>query len=121
LLKVPLFPGYIFVHADLRTSAYYDVIKSRGVVRVLGRIGECTPIPEETIRSIQKVMESGRSFDPYANLQNGMQVRVVEGLLTGAIGSILRKKPGKRRLVVSVELLGRALAVDLAEEAVEVC
>jgi len=46
-------------------------------------------------------------------------VTIVEGPLAGATGVILRKKDGQRRLVVAVDLLGRAVAVDLTEEAVE--
>jgi transcription antitermination factor NusG len=43
----------------------------------------------------------------------------VDGPLAGAVGTIRRLKPGKQRLVVGVELLGRSVAVDLEEESVE--
>ncbi|MGA9755876.1 MAG: transcription termination/antitermination NusG family protein [Desulfobaccales bacterium] len=32
LLEVPLFPGYLFVHADLSTPVYYDILKNTGVI-----------------------------------------------------------------------------------------
>lgn len=58
--------------------------------------------------------ERCRSWAPWPRPQ-----RVVAGPRYGAIGTIWRGKPGKRRLVVGVELLGRSVAVDLGEEGVE--
>jgi transcription antitermination factor NusG len=46
-------------------------------------------------------------------------VTIVEGPLTGVTDVILRKKTSQRHLVVIVNLLGRAVAVELSEEAVE--
>lgn len=119
LVQAPLFPGYLFVHADLQTPIYYDVLKHRGVVRILGNQGRGTPVPPDIIHSVHAVLQSGRLIYPYPRLEPGMQVRITEGPLEGATGAILRQKQGKKRLVVSLELLGRAIAVDLAQEAVE--
>ena len=119
LLEVPLFSGYLFVYSDLSPWAYDSIIRHHGVVRILGSKGRCTPVAAETVASIQSIMESGRIFDPWPRLVPGRPVRVVAGPLSGAIGTIWRCKPGKRRLVVGVELLGRSIAVDLEEECVE--
>lgn len=119
LLEMPIFPGYLFVHTDLSPWSYNGIIRLQGVVRILGSKGRCTPVTAETVFSIQSIMESGRIFDPWPRLVPGRRVRVVAGPLCGAIGAIWRCKPGKRRLVVGVELLGRSIAVDLEEECVE--
>lgn len=119
LLEVPLFPGYLFVHADLLTTVYYQIIKQPGVVCILGSHGKFTPVPVETITSIQKVLQSGVPYNYYPKLEKGMRVKVIDGPLEGTCGVILRKKQGKKRLVVSVELLGRGIAIDLSEETVE--
>jgi transcription antitermination factor NusG len=118
LLKAPLFPGYLFVNADLATSSYHDIIKQHGVVRILGPKGQCSPVPGETVISLKTVLASGRSYDPWLKLATGGRVAIVDGPLTGAVGIILRKKDGSRRLMVAVDLLGRSVAVDLAEEMV---
>jgi transcription antitermination factor NusG len=65
------------------------------------------------------ILASGRSFYPWPQLVPGRQVQVIAGPLCGAVGTIWRCKPGKRRLVVGVELLGRSIAVDLEEEWVQ--
>jgi transcription antitermination factor NusG len=119
LLAAPLFPGYLFVHTDLNPWAYARIIRYQGVVRILGSKGNCTPVAAVTVASIQSVLESGRLYDPWPRLVPGWRVRVVAGPLCGAVGTIWRCKPGKQRLVVGVELLGRSIAVDLEEDCVE--
>lgn len=76
-------------------------------------------MPDETVTSIQRLLSSGQPIFPWAQLTPGKQVRVVEGPLAGAIGVILRSKQGKKRLVVGVEILGRSVCAELAEETVE--
>ena len=119
LINVPLFPGYLFVHTDLNDWAYNNIIRNPSVVRILGSKGQCDEVPNETVASIQKLLNSGQPVFPWAKLTPGKRVRVVEGPLAGATGVILRRKQGKRRLVVGVELLGRSVCAELAEEAVE--
>jgi transcriptional antiterminator NusG len=119
LLQVPLFPGYVFAHVQLSHETYSHIIKSPGVVRLLGWNGEFYPVPQDTIDSIRIMLASRRSCYPWENLQQGQCVRIVEGPLAGAIGRVERINGKKRRLVVTVELLSRSVAVDLENEAVE--
>ncbi len=120
-LDTPLFPGYLFVHSDLEDCDYQHIIKEPGAIRILGIRGKFTPVPDETIASIQTLLQSRRPFDPWSKLGPGVKVRVVEGPLAGATGIILRQQKGRRRLVIVLELLQRAIAVNLEEEAVEPC
>jgi transcription antitermination factor NusG len=119
LLEVPLFPGYLFVHSDLSSWAYHGIIRHPGVVRILGSGSRCTPVAPDILASIQSILESNRSFYSWPRMVPGRKVQVVAGSLCGAIGTIWRCKPGKRRLVVGVDLLGRSIAVDLEEELVQ--
>lgn len=120
MLEAPLFPGYLFVNADLNDWTHYHIIRTQGVVRILGINGQCTPVPEYTVTSLLTLVNSGQPIFPWSKLTPGKHVRVVEGPLRGAIGVILRNKQGKRRLLVSVELLGRSVCAELAEESVEI-
>jgi transcription termination/antitermination protein NusG len=117
--EVALFPGYLFVHTDLRPEVYGEIIRQRHVVRILGSKGRCTQVPAETVLSIQAILKSGKPFYPWPQLAPGRRVQVVNGPLAGAVGTIRRLKPGKQRLVVGVEVLGRSVAVDLWEDSVE--
>jgi transcription antitermination factor NusG len=119
LLEVPLFSGYLFVYANLQSEAYYDIIKTKGVVRILGIKGICSPVPQETVEGIRALLASGRPLVTRPWLKRGMRVRIAEGPLTGVTGIILRTRERQRRLVLSVELMQRAVMVDLEDEAVE--
>ncbi len=118
-LQVPLFPGYVFVHTDLSQESYHHIVKSPGVVRILGNQREYFPVAPEVIESIRLMVASQRAYYPWEHLEKGRRVRIVEGPLTGAVGVVERVKDNKRRLIVAVEILGRSVAVDLENEAVE--
>jgi transcription termination/antitermination protein NusG len=120
MLESPLFPGYLFVHRDLNDWAYYHIIRNQGVVRILGIKGQFTSVPEDTVMSLRTSVNSGRPVLPWTRLTLGRRVRVGEDPLMGAKGIILSYKQGKRRLLVAVELLGRSVCAELAEETVEV-
>jgi transcription antitermination factor NusG len=117
-LTLPLFPGYLFVHSTLDTYDYLQILKAPGVVRILGN-GRPTPVPEETVGSVRAIMESDQPFYPWRYLEKGKQVRVLDGPLAGTIGVIQGRKEKKRRLIVSVELFQRSVAVELDDDAVE--
>ena len=118
-LKVPLFPGYLFVHTDLEPSNYHKIIELRGVVRLLGINGHPSPIFPPKVESIKAIVQSDRPYYPWAYLGQGRQVRIMEGPLAGTVGLILGRREKKRRLVVAVELFQRSVAVELEDEAVD--
>jgi transcriptional antiterminator NusG len=119
LLEVPLFPGYLFVYTDLEPADYYDIIKLKSVVRLLGGTSGPRPLSPETVASIKTIIDSDRPYYPGPYLTRGMKVFIVEGPLAGTVGIIQGRREKKRRLVVSVELFQRAVAVELEDEAVE--
>jgi transcription elongation factor/antiterminator RfaH len=118
-INVPLFPGYLFIHTDLDTSTYHEILKTPGVVRLLGFRGSPTPVPEETIHSVKAIVDCGQPVHPYPYLKAGALVQVLEGPLAGTIGVILERKDKKRRLIISVELFQRSVAVELDDDTVE--
>jgi len=118
-IQVPLFPSYLFVCTVLEPSAYHEIIKQSGVTRLLGINGCPSSIPPEQVDSIKAIVASDRPYYPWAYLGQGRQVRIMEGPLSGTIGTILRGRGKKQRLVVAVVLFQRSVAVELEEEAVE--
>lgn len=120
LLQVPLFPGYLFVHGALNDQRYYEIIKQKSVVRLLGgKSGLPTPVPAGVVASINAIVESRQPYYPWPYLLPGKQVRIMDGPLAGTVGVIVKTADKKRCLVVAVELFQRSVAVKLAEEAVE--
>jgi transcription elongation factor/antiterminator RfaH len=117
LITIPLFPGYLFVHTDLDSYRYREILKVPGVVRLLGHKGGPTPVPEQTIHSVKAIAEAPLPCYPWPYLKTGTLVQVLEGPLAGVLG-VVQKWKNKRRLIVSVDLFQRSVAVELNGEAV---
>jgi transcriptional antiterminator NusG len=119
-VQKPLFPGYVFVRNELDKHGYVEVIKARGVVRVLGdRWDALSPIPCDEIDSIRRVVATDTPLVEHPHLTLGDHVRIISGPLTGLAGIYLRSKPGKGLLVLSVTLLHRSVALEVPVTLVE--
>jgi transcription antitermination factor NusG len=119
LIDFPIFPGYLFVSIYARPEEYLNVLKTRGVVRLLSTKADCpTPVAPDEINSLKLIIESGQSVDIYPHLREGMPVRVKRGPLTGAAGLIV-KKLDQYIFVVNVEMLGRSVGVKIYADDIE--
>jgi len=114
LIETPMFPGYLFVHHAIDKRSYIEILKARGVVRILGeRWDRPAPVPEADIASIRRVAEANVPVFPHPYLSEGQHVRIEHGPLAGAEGILIATKPLKGLLVVSVDLLQRSVAVEV--------
>lgn len=119
LIDFPVFPGYLFVHLLSEHGAFLDVLKTRGVVRILSTNGSGPiPVSPEEIESLKLIVNSETSFDIYPHLQAGRQVRIRRGPLTGAVGT-LEAKDEQSMFHVNVELLGRSIGVRIYADDLE--
>jgi transcription antitermination factor NusG len=106
----PLFPGYCFARFDPRHRL--PILKCTGVVSIVSHDGEPAPIPEQEIDGIRVLVESELAYDPCPLIREGMMVEVTHGPLRGVIGRLLRKG-AHARLVLSVDLIGQAVSVEV--------
>jgi transcription antitermination factor NusG len=106
----PLFPGYCFARFD--AEARLPVLKCEGVVSIVGIEGQPSPIPPIEIDSIRQLIDSELAFDPCPLIKEGMMVEVKAGPLKGVIGRLVRKG-SHARLVLSVDLIGQAVSVEV--------
>ena len=118
-IHLPLFPGYLFVQTDMNGEIYLNILKTDSVVRILCNEGKPAPIPDEQINAIQVLMKDGIAVTPFPYLKEGMRVRVVNGPLIGVEGMLVKTKPNKHRLVLSVDLLQESVSVEMDELDVE--
>ena len=112
-ILVPLLPGYIFVHTDLNPETYWSIIKTVGVVRMLGFEGKPVPANEEEISSLMILDGTDRTVQNKAYMKRGDKVMIMEGPFKGLIGFYLRHKGQSDKVVVSIELLHRSIAVEI--------
>ncbi|MFH0772168.1 MAG: UpxY family transcription antiterminator [Candidatus Omnitrophota bacterium] len=115
----PLFTGYLFVECFSSAEDWLEVKKTEGVVNILGSGRTPQPIPSEQIDSVRKLIDSGVNPIPHPYLKLGDRVVVVDGSLRGAVGIFERFNDKKGTLVVSVDLLGRSIAAEVDNSAVE--
>lgn len=118
-VEMPLFPGYVFVSIAPEPEAFQNVIKTRGTVTFISLVpGHPTPVAPEEIDSLKIVLGSGECVDIYPHLQEGTPVRVTKGVFRGARG-VLEQKRDQHFFLVSMELLGRSVAVKILAGDVE--
>jgi transcription termination/antitermination protein NusG len=114
LIRVPMFPGYLFVRDEMDKRSYVEILKARGVVRILeDGWTRLTPVPDAEIDAIQQVVTAEVPVFAHEHLTQGDRVEVTEGPLSGLQGLFLQDKPTKGRLVLNVDLLGRSVAVEV--------
>jgi transcriptional antiterminator NusG len=119
-VTVPMFRGYLFLHHAMDKTSYLTVCKARGLVKLLGESWDhLAIIPDREIEAIQKVHRAQVPVLPHPYLREGQRVRLTSGLLAGAEGILLRTKPNKGLLVLSIELLQRSVAVEVDATLVE--
>lgn len=106
----PLFPGYCFARFEVRDRL--PVLTCTGVVNIVSFDGEPAPIPDWEIEGIRRLVESQLAYDPCPLIREGTMVEVVHGPLRGVVGRLVRKGP-HARLILSVDLIGRAVSVEV--------
>lgn len=106
----PLFPGYCFARFDPRDKL--SILKCTGVVNIISFESELAPIPEVEINSIRQLVGSELAYDPCPMIHEGDMVEVKHGPLKGVVGRLLRKGT-HARLVLSVEMIGQAVSVEV--------
>lgn len=109
-IDVPLFPGYVFAHFD--PAGRLAVLKCSGVVSIVSFNGEPAPVPDHEIEGIRTLVESTLPYDPCPTIKTGARVEVVHGPLRGVVGRLTRKGT-QSRLVLSVDLIGQAVSVQV--------
>jgi transcription antitermination factor NusG len=109
-LRLPLFPGYIFCSFDV--SDRLPILTVPGVVHIVSFGKTPQPVHEGEMAALLTILRSGLHAIPHPALPVGQRIRLNSGPLTGVEGVILAHK-GEERLVVSVTLLQRSIAVEV--------
>jgi transcription antitermination factor NusG len=118
VVESPLFAGYAFVRIAPTPEERVRVLKTQGVVDMVGAQGQGTPIPEEQIEAVRAVVAINMPFTQHVFLKVGQRVRVRGGSLDGVEG-ILVGQNGNRNLVISVEPIQRSLSIRIEGYQVE--
>ncbi len=116
-LELPLFPGYVFV--QIAPQNRLQVLKLPGVVRLVTFNGQPAALPLGEVEALRNRLSASPRIEPHPYLRVGRRVRVRSGPMQGLEGIILRKKDSCR-VIFSIDLIRRSVAVEVDEFDVEV-
>lgn len=109
-LEQPLFPGYLFCRFDFHNRR--SLVMTPGVIQIVGNGKTPLPVADDEIKTIQLAVASEAPRQPWPYIAVGEQVRVNYGSLRGLEGILINFK-GSHRVVLSISLLQRSVAVEV--------
>jgi transcription antitermination factor NusG len=113
-VDVPLFPGYLFCRIDIG-ARLLPVVTTPGVLGIVSAGKYPIAVSDREIEAVQTVLRSGLPAMPWPGLSAGSPVLIEHGPLAGVEGVVLDVNK-KYKLIVSVPLLQRAVAVEIERE-----
>lgn len=116
VIELPLFSGYAFCRFDFQERL--PILTVPGVNFIVGFGKTPTPVDPNELEAVRLVSESGLPCEPWPFLKVGHQVRVEHGALAGLEGFVVNVK-NSYRLIISVNLLGRSVSVELDRDSVK--
>jgi transcription antitermination factor NusG len=114
-VELPLFPGYVFSGFDVNHRL--PILTIPGVIHVVGIGRAPESIDRDELLAVKRFVASGLGVEPWPFLKTGESVLVDRGPLAGLEGTLVQIK-GSHRLIVSLTLLQRSVAVEIDRDSV---
>ena len=109
-IEMPAFAGYVFCRFDVCDKA--AILGSPGVQYIVSFGSQPAVVPDESIQAMRRILAAGAVPTEY--LSTGTRIRITSGPLAGIEGVLIRVAR-LDRIVVSVHILQRSVAVELSE------
>jgi len=109
-LDLPLFPGYLFCRFDPKDQL--PILVTSGVWRIVGVGRTPCPVAPAELDAIRSILQSGLAAARCPYVQEGDRVCIDGGPLHGIVGIVIKRK-NMYRLIVSVSLIERSVAVEV--------
>ena len=113
-----LFPNYLFARFAL--LPLLDAVRyTSGVKHVVQFGGRWPTVPDTDIAELRVRMGESDCLEQAPDMRPGEEINIVLGPFAGLTAVVQRYLPGKQRVRVLMELLGRSSAVDLSIDLVK--
>ena len=109
-IDLALFPSYVFVRIEEQDKLH--VLRIPGAVSLVSFNGKLAALPASEIEALRNALDNQVFAEPCPYLRVGRKVRVVRGPMAGTEGILSRKKD-RYRVVISVEVLMRSVALEI--------
>ena len=110
-IAVPLFSGYTFAQLALSPRQNIELLRTEGVIGPVIFGGEATPVPDQQIEGLRKLLSSKAPCTLHTFLKVGQQVRIRGGCLDGLEGILERS--GSKNLLISIDSIQRSVAITI--------
>jgi len=110
-----LMPGYILVKMNYGDDIWHAVTRTRGITGFVGPKGRPLHLGEEEIRKMHLEKVSVVNID----LQLGAKVEILDGALSGFVGTVNAIDESNNKVRVVVEMFGRETPVDVSLDQVK--
>jgi transcription antitermination factor NusG len=123
IVEKPLFARYVFCRCNWTArqrptaSDSAPILTTPGIIRVVAFSEVPAVIDDEEVESLRRMMNSELAVRCWPFMQAGDRVRIISGPLKGIVG-ILSSDGGVARVVVSITLLQRSVAVTVHPDSV---
>jgi transcription antitermination factor NusG len=115
-LDLVLFPSYVFVRMGLENKL--KVLQLPGVVRLVSFNGQPAALPAGEVEALQSRLSAIAKVEPHPYIRRGRRIRIRSGPMQGLEGIVVRTKD-RCRVVFSVDLIMRSIAIEVDELDVE--
>jgi transcription antitermination factor NusG len=115
-LELPLFPSYVFVQWTEQNRL--EILRLPSVVQIVCFQGRPAPVSHAEIEALRRGISGAIVVQPHPYLQTGRRVRIVNGPMADIEGIFLRRKDHSR-IVISISLIQRSVAMEIGEADVE--
>lgn len=119
MIWIPLFPGYVFVKTDLAPYEHIDIVKTTGVVRLVGNKEGPVSVPENNIESLKIMVAADKPIETNIRFRRGHRIIVTNGPFTGVTGIFVRYK-GIGRVAVNIQVLGQYAVAEVDEDDIDI-
>jgi transcription antitermination factor NusG len=116
VISIPVFPCYLFLRIDFDRKV--EILRTPGVFWLVESGGRACAVPDSEVEAVRRITQSSAKIEPHRYLRCGDRVRVREGALAGLEGVLVQVRNG-HRVVLSVELLQKSIAVEVDFSSVE--
>lgn len=113
-VEKPVFPGYLFAPFD--ADGRVALLKSNNIVRILKPANRRRLLYE--LAQIRRALQTDPTLSTCAALKAGHRVRILTGPFMGIEG-VVKSLKGKTKICLNVEMIGRAVAVEMDREFLE--
>ncbi len=119
VLDKKLYPGYLFIKANIDDKLLRAIEKTPHVFRILTSGGKIKPLSEKEVENLLLASQKKKVGKAVVSFEKGDYVRIIEGPFMNWTGEVAEVDEEKKKVVVLVSLFGRKSPVELSFEQVE--